>query len=149
MLHCISLTDTCERCNDPGAHESRQFLDHKIDYQQHITWKLLSSIRGRITPKETAYGTHWLVGWVGSRARLEVTEWNGVCCLYWESNHRNSTRSRRYTDWDIPTLRIRYVCFERKRSITNRSTKKCEKMVQSNNIESEKCDKGIIRDICW
>jgi hypothetical protein len=46
----------------------------------------LGSRYGHFTPKEKAHSTHWIGGWVGSRASLDVTEKRKMSCHYRESN---------------------------------------------------------------
>jgi hypothetical protein len=48
---------------------------------------------GRSIPGETASGTHWIGGWVGPRAVLDVVE-NSIPCPYWESDPGCTARSR-------------------------------------------------------
>jgi hypothetical protein len=48
--------------------------------------KWLASRPARFSPRETAMGTHYIEGWVGSRASLDTTENRKVSCPYWDSN---------------------------------------------------------------
>jgi hypothetical protein len=57
---------------------------------------------GCFTPWEGAPGTHYIGGWVGPGAGLDVVEKKEISCPCQESNPDRPARS--YTDIAIPTL---------------------------------------------
>jgi hypothetical protein len=59
---------------------------------------------GRFTPRERAPGTHWVGGWVGSRAVLDAMVKRKIPSLRQESNQRTPIVQpvvQHYTDWAI------------------------------------------------
>jgi hypothetical protein len=65
----------------------------------------LASRRCRCTLGERAPGTHWIEDWVSPRVGLEAVE-NRKIVHCRESNPDRPTRSPRYSDWAIPTLKM-------------------------------------------
>jgi hypothetical protein len=57
---------------------------------------------GRFTPRERAPGTHWIGGWVGTRAILDVVVKKKIPSSHWESNPR--TPIVQHTVSKIPAL---------------------------------------------
>jgi hypothetical protein len=56
---------------------------------------------GRFTPRQRSPGSHWIGGWVGSRAVLEEEVKKKIPSLFWESNPRTpivQPLAQRYTD---------------------------------------------------
>jgi hypothetical protein len=56
---------------------------------------------GRFTPRERGPGTHWIGGWVGSRAVLDAVVKRKIPSPRWESNPRTpivQLVAQRYTD---------------------------------------------------
>jgi hypothetical protein len=63
-----------------------------------------ASCPSRFTPRERAPGTHWIGGWVGSRAVLDAVVKRKIPSLRLESNPRTpivQSVAQRYTDWAI------------------------------------------------
>jgi hypothetical protein len=59
---------------------------------------------GRFTPKEQALGTHWIGGWVGLRAILDMVVKRKIPSLHWELNPRTPITqpiSQCCIDWAI------------------------------------------------
>jgi hypothetical protein len=59
---------------------------------------------GRFTPREKAPGTHWIGGWVGSRAGLDAVVKRKIPSSRQESNPRTpivQPVAQRYTNWAI------------------------------------------------
>jgi len=66
-----------------------------------------ASLSSLFIPKETAPGTHWVGGWVGSRAVLDVVVKREIHRPSWESNPRIpivQPITQCYTDWAITAL---------------------------------------------
>jgi hypothetical protein len=60
-----------------------------------------ASRTGRFTPRERAPGTHWVGGWVGTRAVLDAVVKRKIPSLRWESNPRTpivQPVAQRYAD---------------------------------------------------
>jgi hypothetical protein len=64
------------------------FLACALDWGEWSAWRT-----GRFTPGERAPGTHWIGGWVGSRAVLDAVEKRKISFLYQEQNPGHPTRS--------------------------------------------------------
>jgi hypothetical protein len=61
----------------------------------------LASFPGHFTPREIAPGTHWIGGWVGPRAVLDMVVKRKILSPHWESNPRTlivQPIAQRYTD---------------------------------------------------
>jgi hypothetical protein len=70
-----------------------------------------ASHSGRFTPRKGATGTHWIGGWVGPRAVLNVVVKRKIPSPRWETNPRTpivQPVAQRYTDWAItaPALQM-------------------------------------------
>jgi hypothetical protein len=53
-------------------------------------WEWSASRSGNFTLKEIAYGTHWIIGWVGLRAGLDAVVKRKIPSPYRDSNPRPS-----------------------------------------------------------
>jgi hypothetical protein len=83
-------------------YSSTHYLTSAIDGGE---WS--ASRPGRFTPKERAPGTHWIGGWVGPRAVLDVVVKRKIPSPHRESNHRTpivQPVAQRNTDWAITAL---------------------------------------------
>jgi hypothetical protein len=72
--------------------------------------KRSASRPGRFTPRERAPGTHWIGGWVGPRAVVDVVVKRKIPSPHWDLNPRTPTVqpvSQCYTDWAITALAIK------------------------------------------
>jgi hypothetical protein len=77
---------------------------------------------GRFTPRESTPGTHWIGGWIGSRAVLDAVVKRKIPSPRRESNPRTpivQPVAQRYTDWAITPLvashvqyNIKMLCLE-------------------------------------
>jgi hypothetical protein len=66
----------------------------------------------RFTPRERATGTHWIGGWVGSRAVLDAVVKRKILSPRRESNPRTpivQPVDKRYIDWALTALSL-FVC---------------------------------------
>jgi hypothetical protein len=64
-------------------------------------------VSGHLYAQEKTPGTHWIGGWVGPRALLDVVVKRKISGPRQESNPRTpivQPVASRYTDWDITTL---------------------------------------------
>jgi hypothetical protein len=72
-------------------------------------WRWMVSFTTRpLYPRERAPSTHWIGGWVGSRAVLDAVMKKKCPAPRRESNPRTSTFppvAQRYTQWNIKALR--------------------------------------------
>jgi hypothetical protein len=67
--------------------------------------ELSASRPGRLTSKDKAPGTHWIGGWVYTRAGLDTVSKREIPSTCRESNPDHpivQTVASRYTDWAIP-----------------------------------------------
>jgi hypothetical protein len=63
-----------------------------------------ASLSDRFAPRERAHGTHFIGGWVGPRAILDmVAKWKNPR-LYWKSNPSGSNRSLITILTELPRL---------------------------------------------
>jgi hypothetical protein len=109
-LYCVKLS-LCFSFNWAPSHEgvlgewrynSTHSLTSALD---GCEWS--ASRLGRFTPRERAPGTHWIGGWMGSRAILDAVMKRIIPSLPRESNPRTpivQPVAQRYTDWAITAL---------------------------------------------
>jgi hypothetical protein len=65
---------------------------------------------GRFTPRESATGTHWIGGWIGSRALLDAVVKRKIPSTRRESNHRAQIVqpvAQRYTNWAVTKVIVK------------------------------------------
>jgi hypothetical protein len=86
-------------------------------------WRWSGSRPGRFSPGVRAPGTHWIGGWVGSRAGLDTVEYRKICCNCRESNPGRPARSpslyRLCYPGSFSILRLprRYCILQEKRAV--------------------------------
>jgi hypothetical protein len=67
-----------------------------------------ASRHGRFTPRERAPGSHWIGGWVGSRAVLDAVMKRKIPSPRRQSNPKTPI-VQRYTDWATVALILEWV----------------------------------------